>query len=346
MRSGLYLLTSRAGWARFSSRSGAARARTQANELRGGWRVNDVRVRTIGAVAGSAALVLLATPGAAQNYVTESVCPVDAHAEFHRCAMEAAPNFDPPRTASGQPDFSGLWRRRAAAHEDIQEHPTNPDDSGGPSAIVDPADGIAPLQPWAEQRRADHEHEYVHHNAACLLSGVPVTMYMTGLYQFIQTEDHVVITSEEAHPWRSIPLDGRPHIGADIKLWQGDSRGRWEGNTLVVDTTNLNGIPWLDQVGRFVTSDVHVTERFTMVDANTLHWQATIEDPNVFTRPFTLALAYRRNAVDGMEVWEEACHENNATNMHHFLDVGYEIFPGISPEEARAAREAFEGGQR
>jgi hypothetical protein len=300
----------------------------------------------VGVVAGSLIAAVAAPPADAQNYVTESVCAMDAHAEFHACALAAAPNFDPPRTPDGQPDLGGLWRRRAAAHENIEAHARTPDDSGGPAVVVDPPDGIAPMQPWAAAKMQEFKANYVHHNAVCLLSGVPVTMYMTGLYQFVQTPDHFVVTSEEAHPWRIIPLDGRPHIGEDIDLWQGDSRGRWEGNTLVVETRNLNAIPWLDQQGRIVTSDVEVEERFTLVDANTLHWQATVTDPNVFTRPFTLAIAFRRNAAEGVEVWEEACHENNEISAHHFFNVGYEIFPGMSPEEAQAAREAFEGGQR
>jgi hypothetical protein len=295
---------------------------------------------------------LVAAPAVAQGRggqpPVQSVCPEDHHARFHACATEAAKTFSPPRTADGRPDLSGLWRRRAAAHEDLEEHPRNPDDAGGPSAVVDPADGKVPMQAWADARRRENAKKYLHHNAACLLSGVPVTMYMTGLYQFQLTKDYFVIQSEEAHPWRVIPLDGRPHLGPTIKLWQGDSRGRWEGNTLVVETTNQNGRPFLDQRGRFYTDEARVIERFTLVDANTLHYQATIEDANVYTRPFTIAIALRRNTQPNVEIWEEACFESNEHHMNSFEKVGYGIYPGITGAQARELRRAFEaaGGNR
>ena len=277
-----------------------------------------------------------------------SACPDDAHAKFHACAQAAMKTFTPQKTADGKPDLSGLWRRRAAAHEDLEEHPKTPDDAGATSAVVDPADGKVPMQPWSDAQRRVNAQKFLHHNAACLLSGVPTTMYMTGLYQFIQTPEYVVIQSEEAHPWRIIPLDGRPHLSSRVRLWQGDSRGRWDGNTLVVETTNLNARPYLDQRGRFTTEDATVTERFTLVDANTMHYQATIDDPLVYTRPFTIALAFRRNTQPNTEIWEEACFESNAEHMEHFRNVGFGIFPGISAAQAREMKRAFEaqGTQR
>lgn len=288
-----------------------------------------------------------AAPPAAPQ-AAPSVCPDDHHANFHACALAAAKTFNPPRTAEGMPDLSGLWRRRSAAHEDMEAHPRNPDDAGGPSAVVVPADGKAPMQPWADVRRRENAQRYLHHNAACLLSGVPVTMYMTTLYQFQQTKDHLVVLSEESHAYRVIPTDGRPHVGAGIRLWQGDSRGRWEGNTLVVDTTNQRAKGFLDQRGRFMTEAAKVTERFTLVDVNTLHYQVTIDDPHVYTQPFTLAMAMRRNTQPDAEIWEEACYESNSDHMGSFGNVGYSIYPGITAAEAQQLRRAFEagGGQR
>jgi hypothetical protein len=173
-------------------------------------------------------------------------------------------------------------------------------------------------------------------------------MYMTGLFQFTQTRDHLLIQSEESHATRIIPLTPRPHIGRDIKLWQGDSRGRWEGNTLVIDTTNQRAQVFLDQRGRFYTDEARVTERLTMLDAATIHYQATIDDPNVYTRPFTIAVAFRRNAAPNVELWEEACYEDNTESMEHFRKIGYQVYPGITGADARALRQAFEkqGGAR
>ena len=293
-----------------------------------------VSALTMGALIGSSVN--------AQSWVTDSVCPDDDHLAFHRCALRAARNFEPPRTVDGVPDMQGIWRRRAAAHESLQAHPRTLDDAGATSAVVDPANGIVPIQDWAEAKRRYNRPAYVHHNAICRLSGVPVTMYMTGTYQFMQTPGTFFVQGEEAHAFRTIPLDGRSHLGPDISLYNGDSVGHWEGNTLVVETRNQNSKVWLDQRGRFYTNEAVITERFTMIDANTIHWQATIDDPNVYTRPFTIALAYRRSTVEDFEVWEEACYENNEFAMQQFLNVGYQIYPGMTGEEARRFRAAWE----
>lgn len=303
------------------------------------------------AAAGAAIAIGALTPsrvGAQAAYVAASVCPDDNHAKFHACAVAAARTYKPPLTADGRPDFSGYWRRRVAAFEDFEAHPRTPDDGGGPDVVVDPADGKVPMQPWADAQRKETAAKYMHHNAACFLAGGVGTMYMANLYQFIQTADHFVVVGEglSAHPYRIVPLDGRPHIGQDIRLWQGDPRGRWEGNTLVIETTNQNGRPFVDQRGRFFTEDVRTIERVTLIDENTLHYTATFEDPNVYTRPFTIAFAYRRNAVEGAEVWEEACYEANEEQMQLFRNNGFRVFPGISAAQAGNLRKAWEARQK
>jgi hypothetical protein len=201
------------------------------------------------------------------------------------------------------------------------------------------------MQAWAEAQRKINVERWVNHNAACLLSGVPGVMYVSGgPYQFIQTADHLLIQTEEAHGYRIIALDGRPHIGGGLQLWRGDSRGRWEGNTLVIDTTNQTGKSYLDQRGRFFTEEARVVERLTLVDANTIHYQATVEDANVFTRPWTIALAFRRNTEPGLELWEEACHEDNRS-LRHILAAGLGIYPGISARQARELKAAWEAAR-
>ncbi len=306
--------------------------------------MHRLRFAVAGAAAATLACLLVPVTVSGQNYVTTSVCADDNHAAFHACATARLTAFTPPKTAAGHPDLSGLWRRRAAAHEDLQAHPKTADDAGASSAVVDPADGLVPMQPWAVARAKENAQKFLHHNAACFLSGVPTTMYMTGLFQLTQTGDHLLIQSEESHAVRIIPLNPRPHVGGDIKLWQGDSRGRWEGNTLVVDTTNQRAQIFLDQRGRFYTDEARVTERFTMLDAGTMHYQATIDDPNVYTRPFTIAVALRRNAAANVELWEEACYEDNTESMGHFRKIGYQTYPGITGAEARALRQAFDKG--
>ena len=100
---------------------------------------------------------------------------------------------------------------------------------GGPSFVVDPADGIVPIQAWAEAKRIDNQMRYIDQNAQCFQSGVPRHLYM-GQYQFLQTPTHIVLQSEETNAVRIVKLDGSPHVGKDIVLWEGCSRGRWEGS--------------------------------------------------------------------------------------------------------------------
>jgi hypothetical protein len=256
--------------------------------------------------------------------------------------MAKAKAFQPPRTADGTPDLGGLWRRRVAAHEDVEAHPKTLDDAGGPSVVVDPPNGKVPMLPWAEAYRKDNPKKYIHHNAACFLSGTPATMYITGLNQILQTRDYLVILTEEAHAYRLIPLDGRPHIGKGISLWQGDSRGRWEGNTLVIETTNQNATPWLDQRARFYTEEARVVERLTLLDANTLHYEATIDDPIVYASPWTIAIPFRRNTEPDIELWEEDCYEGDQPILQHLRNAGLSIYHGISAAEARELKAAWE----
>src|SRR6185295_623453 len=110
------------------------------------------------------------------------------------------------------------------------------------------------------------------------------------------------------HYYRSIPIGAAsPHPSNAVKTWMGTSRGRWEGDTLVVDVSNLTGRNWLDQVGNFFSDNAHVVERFRLVSANIIDYEVTIEDPTVFTRPWTMRLPLRRGRSE--EMWEHACYE-------------------------------------
>jgi hypothetical protein len=187
------------------------------------------------------------------------------------------------------------------------------------SLIVDPPDGKIPYQPWAKARRDDVlEHhtnitkwEYVDPHTRCFLSGIP-RMFYQGTVQILQPPGYVVVLQEFNHGTRIIPLDPRPHVGDNIKLWMGDSRGHWEGATLVVETTNLKfnhqsrfGVGYLNGLS---DERLRVVERFTMTDANTLTYRALIEDPTVFVRPWTVELSMARTPGPLFEV---ACHEGN-----------------------------------
>jgi hypothetical protein len=273
-----------------------------------------------------------------------SVCPSNNAADIWVCAKEKAKAFKAPRTVDGKPDFSGFWGGSQAAHESLEAHPRTPDDGGGPSFIVDPADGKVPVQAWAEAKRIDNQLRYIDQNAQCFQSGVPRHLYM-GQYQFLQTPGYIVMQSEETNAVRIIKLDNSPHIGKDIVLWQGDSRGHFEGDTLVVETTNQNGMPRLDQRGHFYTDAARVTERFTMFEANSMLYEVTMDDPLVYTRPFTMAIGLRRNTRAGFELWEESCFEGES-NSEHLRNIGYRNYPGFTSDDAKKAKEAYERSLR
>jgi hypothetical protein len=193
------------------------------------------------------------------------------------------------------------------------------------SLVVDPPDGRVPVRPEAEAKRAyDLEHvadSYEHMSLwdRCITRGVPGGMFPAGYnnaYQIVQVPGYVVITYEMIHESRVIPLDGRPHVDPGIRLWNGDPRGHWEGDTLVVETTNFNGkgqISTSAAGGRMrgipQSDAARIVERFTRTDAKTILYEVSIDDPKVYTRPWRLEIPLVRDA--DYVIYEYACHEGN-----------------------------------
>src|SRR5688572_18142676 len=244
-----------------------------------------------------------------EPYAEFGGCPEEP-AAFHRCALEKARTCTPPRTADGAPDLQGFWTRIVARNmENIEEHPEGMDGSGGRSLIVDPADGRIPYQPWAAAKVQDHFATYLNPVQRCLPDAPPKHAYSAGVRRIIQTPASVFILGDYAHTYRVIPMDGRPHGPASLRLYMGDSRGRWDGNTLVVDVTSLRDHMWLDHVGNFYSDGVRITERWTLIHPDVMHYQATITDPKVFTRPWTMVSGLRRDDDRAFEMWENACWE-------------------------------------
>ena len=188
------------------------------------------------------------------------------------------------------------------------------------SLIIDPPDGRIPsLTAEAQQRRAATNAirqrpaegpEDLNHVERCLTYGVPRLSGTNtgagplGYYEIVQTPSYIVLFLEAVHEARIITLDGRPHLPASVRQWQGDSRGRWEGKTLVVDTTNFSARS--DFMGS--SDHLHLVERFTRTAPDVLLYQVTIDDPTTFTRPWTIELPAVPS--DG-EIYEYACHEGN-----------------------------------
>jgi hypothetical protein len=230
--------------------------------------------------------------------------------------------------SDGHPDMQGFWNagNNGGAVFEVQNHPTGraPFFGPGKGAIVDPADGFIPYQLWAAAKAKDtfENHLAEEPELHCYESGVPKQLYVQFGFQIFQPANYVVLTWEFMHAVRIIPTDGRPHIPADIKLFQGDSVGHWEGDTLVVDTTNLNDRTWYDTVGNFHSDVEHVVERFTEVDTNTINYEATVEDSKVLTKPFKIAFELDKNTDPKYEQMEFACVEGNEDVTHYTKDKG------------------------
>jgi len=180
------------------------------------------------------------------------------------------------------------------------------------SLVVDPPDGRVPALTAEGRARATARAARGYDSwqdrslwERCITRGLPmIPGPYNNNYQILQTPDNVVIFHEMIHDARIVPLDGRPHVGQNIRQWFGDSRGRWEGNTLVVDTTNFT-----DKVSfRGSTEGLHLIERFTRVDKDTVRYEFTIDDPATFTKKWTAAIPMARTDE---QIYEYACHEGN-----------------------------------
>jgi hypothetical protein len=277
--------------------------------------------------------------GTDQEKKLERACPNFTDADvFHKCAIEKMKSFTPKMTAWGVPDIRGMWRATATRGQDIEEIDKEKGEHYGgwapmKSMVVDPPDGKIPYQPWAMKQRFKNIDAYLSQGAACLPTPVQRWVYspvqVTG-HRFFQSRDQIIFSMERLHTFRIVPLDGRPHLPKNIKLWRGDTRGKWEGNTLVLQTWNRNDLGWWDHQGTMSSEETSMDERLTFVDQDTIHYQATFHDPKLFTQPWTMVMALLRLPGTGMDFMEledttvEFCDEA----LMHMLNVGQRPFPG------------------
>ena len=262
-------------------------------------------------------------------YTNQWVVPIERFSKEERAAFQEAivahrgPNHVAGAGNNGA--YGNEWFDRPGG----PRAPTNSPHPPGYVAVIDPPDGKIPWQPWALAKKnyiRDHPFEtraIYDYRVRCLPAGTPrgtFFSYYNG-WQIQQAPGKVVILYEHNHLYRVIRLDGSPHPGPDIQLWMGDSIGRWEGNTLVVDVKNLTGKTWVVgdlggegmHTGSFHSPALHLIERFTIVDADNIDYEATIEDPNVFTKPWKLAFRIFTRAPKDYTLFEYACHEGNKT---------------------------------
>jgi hypothetical protein len=212
-------------------------------------------------------------------------------------ARSATPGTSLPRTADGKPNLQGIWQVRNRAAYDLQDHAARYGMPAGKGVVEG---GEIPYQPAALAKRTENfaNRATADPLAKCFMPGVPRIMYMEFPFQIFQTRDHIAITFEWSQVYRLIYTNGaKPRAGFDF--WMGDSRGRWEGDTLVVDVTNNNDQTWFDMAGNFHSDALRLTERYTLRDADTIQYEVTVQDPKDFTRPWKISMPlYRQKDMD------------------------------------------------
>jgi hypothetical protein len=212
-----------------------------------------------------------------------------------------------PRAGDGKPDMAGIWQALNAAAWDIQGHEARPGEPAGLGIVV----GLdIPYQPWAAKKKEENfQHRQTDDpESKCYLPGVPRITYMPYPFQILQTTSTVMLLYEYVHAMRTVYTDGTTHPPGHIDWWMGDSRGRWEGDTLIVDVVDFDDRTWFDRAGNFHSDELHVVERYTMRDADHIDYEVTIEDPKVFTRPWTMSMVLYRRLEKGAQILEYECY--------------------------------------
>ena len=232
-------------------------------------------------------------------------------------APQPPQKFAPPRTADGQPDLQGIWRVWNLARYDVEPHPASYGVPAGLGVIVDPPDGRIPYKPWALERKKQNfatsritfpydPLKNADPVARCYIPGVPRITYLGWPFEIVQSKDFVGIVYEWMHIRRMIPLTNRP-VPEGIDFWGGISRGRWDGNSLVVKVTNLSDWTWFDMAGNFHSNAAQVEERYTLSAPDTIDYEVSIADPDVFIRPWKMRMAIQRQR--DARLLEYECHE-------------------------------------
>jgi hypothetical protein len=211
-----------------------------------------------------------------------------------------------PRTADGRPDLSGVWQAVTTANWNLQAHAAERDVPAGLGVVE--GDEI-PYQPWAAAKKQENfkNRATADPESKCYLPGVPRITYMPYPFQILQTPKHVAILYEYVHAVRRIYIDS-PRPDGPIEWYMGDSRGRWEGDTLVVDNVHFTDQTWFDRAGNFHSEALHVIERYTPISPHHIQYEVTIEDPKVFTRPWKMSMPLYRRMEKNIRVLEYECY--------------------------------------
>lgn len=212
-----------------------------------------------------------------------------------------------PRLASGKPDFSGIWQTLSEADHDLEPHAGRRDAPPGAGVVQG---GTIPYLPEAlEQRQANFEARAEEDpRLRCFVLGVPRGVYYPAPFQVLQRDNDLTLVHQFGNQVRTIHTNGSDHpVETGQEFWLGDSRGHWEGDTLVVDVTDFGPENWLDRSGNYHSEQLHVVERWRFVDPDTISYSATLEDPKVFSRPWTIDVLLHRRRDPGLRLIEDYC---------------------------------------
>ena len=231
-------------------------------------------------------------------------------------AAGQAPSYRAPRTADGKPNLNGIWQALNSADWDLQGHAAakGPVPMLGAVFATPPDLGVVegdeiPYLPAAAAKKKENQANWVKLDpeVKCYLPGVPRATYLPYPFQIVQSQKNILLSYEYAGAVRVINMEAPTKAPADS--WMGWSNGHWEGETLVVDVTSLNEDTWFDHAGNFHSDALHVVERYTPRSADTLNYEATIEDPKTFSRPWKISMPLYRRVEKNARLLEFKCPE-------------------------------------
>jgi hypothetical protein len=235
---------------------------------------------------------------------------------FALASIASAQTYRAPRTPDGHPDINGIWQVLNTANWDIQAHGPGPGPlfQLGAEGAVPPGLGVVEGDaiPYLPEAAAKKKENFAHRldldpEVRCYLPGVPRATYMPYPFQIVQSEKYLLFSYEYAGATRNVNMEAFKK--APIDSWMGWSNGRWEGDTLVIDVTGLNDQTWFDRAGDFHSDALHVVERYTPRSPETMQYEATIEDPKTFSRPWKMSMLLYRVEDKNAQLLEFKCVE-------------------------------------
>jgi hypothetical protein len=229
-------------------------------------------------------------------------------------AAQAPAGAPIPRTADGKPNLAGVWQVMNTAAWDIQDHhadafPGLPNRFAMPGGRGVVEGNEIPYQPAALAKKRENfaKRDTLDPEVKCFLPGVPRVMYMPFPFQIVQTPRQISMLFEYLHATRNVFMDS-PHPKGPIEWWMGDSRGRWEGDVLVVDVVHFTNQTWLDRAGNHHSEALHLVERYSLVSPDHINYEVTVEDPKVFSRPWKMTMLLYRRKEAGSQILDFECY--------------------------------------